>query len=50
MNTRPKHSSPTGTAIGSPVSTAFVPLTRPSVDSLQYNELCYHRSAELLRL
>lgn len=29
----PKHSGPTGTWIGDPVSTTFWPLTRPSVES-----------------
>ena len=32
LNTRPANSSPTGTAIGPAVSTAFVPRTSPSVD------------------
>ena len=34
LNTRPRHSSPTGTLIGSPVSTASVPRTRPSVAAM----------------
>lgn len=29
----PKHSGPTGTWIGDPVSTTFCPLTKPSVES-----------------
>ena len=32
LNTRPRQASPTGTVIGPPVSTAFVPRTRPSVE------------------
>ena len=32
LNTRPRHSSPTGTEIGPPVSNALAPRTRPSVE------------------
>ena len=34
LNTRPRHSSPTGTEIGAPVSVASVPRCRPSVEDI----------------
>lgn len=47
LNTRPRHSSPTGTVIGPPVSTAFIP-TRPSVELMAIQRTVLSLSAEPL--